>query len=139
MTYADLTRGEIEVPLIPEAATAVMRACADPDTDARKLTEIIRRDAALATGVVRVAQSAVYGGVRVATLQQAVTRLGAVKLREAAWVVVATTVRSALPAAEDAPSSPHPAAMSGARQSRTAMASVRGTVMTWEHTEDDSR
>jgi putative nucleotidyltransferase with HDIG domain len=88
VTYADLTRGELEIPLIPEAATAVMRACADPDADARKLSEIVRRDAALATGVVRVAQSAVYGGARVATLQQAVTRLGAVKLREAAWVVV---------------------------------------------------
>src|SRR5215813_3355251 len=85
---AELARGAIEVPLIPEAATAVMEACGDVNADTRRLAAIVHRDPALAAGVVKIAQSAAYGGARVATLQHALTRLGATHLRQSVWVIV---------------------------------------------------
>jgi putative nucleotidyltransferase with HDIG domain len=75
----------LDLPVLPEAAAEVVRATMNEDTDVRKLVEILRRDQTLASHVLRVANSPVYGGRgRILSLQQGVSRLGTTLLRQIA-------------------------------------------------------
>jgi putative nucleotidyltransferase with HDIG domain len=82
----------LEVPLLPEAAHRVMQATGDENCDARQLGELIRRDAAMAGHVLRVANSALYAPTTpIVSLQQAVSRLGMKKIREIALLIATQT------------------------------------------------
>jgi putative nucleotidyltransferase with HDIG domain len=82
----------LEVPLLPEAAGRVMAAARAPDPDLRKVIELIQRDPALTGHVLRVANSAAYArGARLASLSQAVSRLGIAAIGEIALVVACRT------------------------------------------------
>jgi putative nucleotidyltransferase with HDIG domain len=82
----------MELPLLPEAAQEAMRAATSDDTDARKLSEIIRRDQTLASHVLRVANSPLYAGrTRIISLQQAISRLGMSTIRQIALAVSCET------------------------------------------------
>ncbi len=66
---------------LPPAAVEVMRLVADAEADAAALARAIAHDPGLTANVLRLANSAALGGtVRVATVRDAVVRLGAKKI-----------------------------------------------------------
>ncbi len=81
----------IELPSMPGTANDVMALCRQQTTDAARLSAVVHRDQAMATNVLRVANSAAYvGQVPCASLQQAISRLG---LRLVADIAMAVAVR----------------------------------------------
>ena len=85
---ARLASGELELPILPDVVAGVLRAASDPDTDARKLAELVRTDASVAAHVLRVANSSYFSrGTPVVSLQHAVSRLGIKTLRDILLIV----------------------------------------------------
>lgn len=85
---ARLAAGKLELPILPDVVAGVLRAASDPDTDARKLAELVRTDAAIAAHVLRVANSSYFSrGTPVVSLQHAVSRLGIKTLRDILLIV----------------------------------------------------
>jgi putative nucleotidyltransferase with HDIG domain len=84
--------GDIELPLLPDVVWQVMDMSASDDTDARKLSELIHRDQALAGHILRVANSPAYmPRMPILSLQQAISRLGIVQLAEIAFAISVQT------------------------------------------------
>ncbi len=78
-----LDREQGELPVLPEVAAQLMRLTADVDCDPAEIVPLIRRDQSLTTHLLRIANSVRYGtGVTVSSIQQAVARLGLLRLRE---------------------------------------------------------
>lgn len=78
-----LASGEMDLPLLPDVACKLMSERFDEESDVRALSDLIHRDQAMAGHVLRVANSAAYSPTTpIVTLQQAVTRLGMVTLKE---------------------------------------------------------
>jgi HD-like signal output (HDOD) protein len=68
---------ELDLPLLPEAASRVVELCEDPDTEVGDVQLALERDPSLASNFLRIANSALYAGrERVVSLRQAVARLG---------------------------------------------------------------
>lgn len=83
-----LARGELELPLLPEVAGQVMALTADPEAEMSELAALIQRDQAMAGHLMRLVNSPLYGGrVPIVSLQQAVSRLGMVKIREISLLI----------------------------------------------------
>jgi putative nucleotidyltransferase with HDIG domain len=83
-----LQSGELELPLLPNIVWEVMELTASDDVDARKLSELIHRDQALAGHILRVANSPAYmPRMPIVSLHQAVSRLGTAVLGEIAFTV----------------------------------------------------
>ncbi|MEE9394356.1 MAG: HDOD domain-containing protein [Planctomycetota bacterium] len=83
-----LNQRDIELPLIPETAAAVMKMSADPNCVASELADLIRHDQSLAAQVMRRVNSALDAPmVPIASLQMAVSRLGMAKVRRLAITV----------------------------------------------------
>src|SRR5262245_51735897 len=73
---------DLELPILPEAATRIVALCADEKTDAKAIEGVLERDPSLASHVLRVANSSAYAPkTPIVSLQQAVTRLGIGTLR----------------------------------------------------------
>src|SRR5438876_11613876 len=65
------------LPTLPEAATRAMAIAKDPNSSLARLASVIERDPALAAGILKLANSALYRrGHAVGSLHQAVVRLG---------------------------------------------------------------
>lgn len=65
------------LPTLPEIALQVREAADDPEINLAKMSDIISHDPALSMGMLKVANSAILGrGVKVETVNQAVTRIG---------------------------------------------------------------
>jgi HD-like signal output (HDOD) protein len=80
------------LPTLPEAATRAMAAAKDPDCSLGRLAGVIERDPALAAGILKLANSALYRATCGAgSLRQAVVCLG---LRECQNVILAVGMRS---------------------------------------------
>ena len=80
-----LRAGTLRLPVLPKVAGQVMTMTADPHTQLSSLSALIHRDQALASHVLRIANSAAYAGSEpFVSLQQAVTRLGMKLLSEVA-------------------------------------------------------
>ncbi len=80
---AGLERDELELPPLPEVAQQVMVLAGDHSKGGTELTRLIHRDPALASQVLRSANSASSGaGVKIVSLQQAVARLGMQRIAE---------------------------------------------------------
>lgn len=78
--------GEIELPLLPQAASRVMALASDPKADAAKLSALIHQDQALAAHVLKIANSPAYmPRSPVVSLQHAVAMLGITLLSEIAF------------------------------------------------------
>ncbi|MEM9445713.1 MAG: HDOD domain-containing protein [Verrucomicrobiota bacterium] len=83
-----LDEGKLDLPVLPEVATQVMRLCSDPDTSFDQLNDLIRRDQSLAGNLLRIVNSAMYSpGFEIKTLEQAITRLGFKKVREVTMII----------------------------------------------------
>jgi putative nucleotidyltransferase with HDIG domain len=80
--------GHLELPLLPTIVWEVMEITASDDVDTHKLSELIHRDQALASHILRVANSPAYmPRLPIVSLQQAVSRLGASTLGEIAFAI----------------------------------------------------
>ncbi len=80
------------LPTLPDAATKAMAVAKDPNSSLAKLSGVIERDPALAAGILKLANSALYRTTySVGSLHQAVVRLG---VRECQNLVLAVGMRS---------------------------------------------
>ena len=94
---AELRKGTIELPVLPEAAAQV-RAIVAREGGAREIVGVIEREPALAAEILRYANSIAYAGLREITdLQQAVMRLG---LGAVEQTVLALSARNAFQATD---------------------------------------
>lgn len=82
----------IEVPMLPEVASKVIRLTQDSDSDAEDLARLIQSDQPLAGHVMRIANSAIYSpNATLVSLQQAIARLG---MRIIGEIALAASVNS---------------------------------------------
>ena len=89
---AKLAAGTLELPLLPGVAMEVTSAAAKEDVDARVIADLLKRDPALSAHVLRIVNSPVYSPrAQIVSLQQAVARVGAGKIREIALVIACRT------------------------------------------------
>jgi HD-like signal output (HDOD) protein len=81
-----------ELPMLPDSASRAMAVANDPGSSLRTFARVIEQDPTLATGILRLANSALYGSLRkLASLDQAVVRLG---LRECQNLIIAVGMRT---------------------------------------------
>lgn len=74
---ARIGSGQLGIPVLPAVASAVLAMIDDPEADIARLARTIQHDPAIASHVMRVANSAsLRGGAPIVSLQQAITRLG---------------------------------------------------------------
>lgn len=79
---------KITLPLLGESVQRVLSAASDERSDARSLAEIIKRDQAFASHVLRISNSPLYAPASpIVSLQQAVSRLGMRQVREVALMI----------------------------------------------------
>lgn len=91
---SDLKHGDIEVPMLPEVASKVVRLTQNPESDALELAKLIQGDQTLAGHVMRVANSAAYSpNASMVSLQQAITRLG---MRIISEIALAASINTSL-------------------------------------------
>jgi HD-like signal output (HDOD) protein len=82
---ADIAAGKIKLPVLPAVATEVLSSSLDDSSDAARLAELIQQDQSLASHVLRVVNSPAFRGTtEIVALQQAIARLGMVRIREIA-------------------------------------------------------
>lgn len=94
--------GEIELPLLPQAASQVMALASEPAADAAKLSALIHQDQALAAHVLRIANSPAYmPRSPVVSLQHAVAMLGITLLSEIAFTASLKSGAFKVPGHED--------------------------------------
>jgi putative nucleotidyltransferase with HDIG domain len=87
-----IATGRLDIPLLHDVAHRVLSMSSSSAADAKNLAELIYRDQALATHVLRIANSPAYlPRERIDSLQQAIARLGIMTLRN---IVIAVSVRS---------------------------------------------
>ncbi len=87
-----LVSNQLKLPVLPSIATMVMRELTRPETSAEQVADIIRQDAAIAAGVLKVANSIVYKRrVATSTLEAAIVRLGYQLVRD---LVISLSTRS---------------------------------------------
>ncbi len=80
--------GTLQLPLLPNVAQEVLQLCSDDDTDASDLSDLIHRDQALASHMLRIANSPAYmARTEITSLQQAVARLGTAAISEIALAI----------------------------------------------------
>jgi putative nucleotidyltransferase with HDIG domain len=85
---ARLATSKVALPMLSESVQRVLSAASDERSDARVLSDLIKRDQALAGHVLRVANSPLYAAsTQIVSLQQAVSRLGMQKVREVALMI----------------------------------------------------
>ena len=78
-----LARDDLELPLRPRVAAAILPMAADDACDAAALARLVQQDQALAAHVMRIANSSAYRTrVPMVSLQQAIARLGMRSIRE---------------------------------------------------------
>ena len=81
----DIAQGKLKLPVLPNVATEVLASTLDDTSDAVRLAGLIQQDQSLATHVLRVVNSPAFrGSAEIVSLQQAIARLGMVRIREIA-------------------------------------------------------
>ncbi|MCA8942242.1 MAG: HDOD domain-containing protein [Planctomycetes bacterium] len=79
---------DLELPLLPRVATEVMRLCGSSDADAKAISDVLHSDPAIAGNVLRISNSAMFGGnQQITSLQQAVSRIGLARLTEVVMAI----------------------------------------------------
>jgi putative nucleotidyltransferase with HDIG domain len=98
----NIKTGNVELPLLPQAASRVMAIASDPSADAAKLSALIHQDQALAAHVLRIANSPAYmPRSPVVSLQHAVAMLGITLLSEIAFTASLKSGAFKVPGFED--------------------------------------
>ena len=84
--------GTLELPVLPEVAAEVVASTGREECDLRALADLVRRDQAMATHFLRVANSPLYlPKSKIVLLQQALARLGMSAVREIALLISVKT------------------------------------------------
>ena len=85
---ASIAQGTLELPVLPEVASQVVKLSGDPNSDTRQLAGLIQRDQAMAGHLMRMANSTLYAPkVPLVSLDQVVSRMGMKKIREIALII----------------------------------------------------
>lgn len=85
---AQVARGELELPVLPEIAARVVSLAGSPEADAAQLARLITGDQALAAHVMKVATSASYQPrTPIESLQHAISWLGMAEVSDIAFTV----------------------------------------------------
>lgn len=93
--------GTLDLPMLPEVATRVVQLCNDEQAEPKQLAQVVRRDQAMAGHLMRIANSALYAPpTPLVSLDQVVSRLGMLKVREIALVISCQTKVFAVPGYE---------------------------------------
>ena len=88
----DVVLKSVDLPVLPSTSQKVLGLMSDPDVSIEKIKRIIGADPALAAKILKIANSAFYGGYRnIQNLSQAILRLGLNSVRN---IVVATSLRN---------------------------------------------
>ena len=86
-----LSDGSLALPPLPAVAQRVLALTSDENASSAALANLVHRDAGLASAVLWTANSAAMGGAtQIASLQQAVTRLG---MSEVARIAFSASMR----------------------------------------------
>ncbi len=94
--------GNVEIPVLPQVATQVLRLTTDHRADASQLSALIHKDQALAGHILKIANSVAYcGRVPIVSLQQAIARLGMNLIGEIAFAACVRNRVFHLPGHED--------------------------------------
>lgn len=89
-----LNNGQLELPVMPRVAQKVISLTNDPNADISDLSKLVHDDQAIASHVLRIANSATYGGTdSIVSLKQAVARLGMDLLGD---IAVAVSMKSGI-------------------------------------------
>jgi HD-like signal output (HDOD) protein len=73
----DIAAGRVELPTIPRVVQQLMAALQDPDVDSRKIGEALAQDPILSSKVLRLANSAFFGGQRsMSSIDAAIALIG---------------------------------------------------------------
>ncbi len=81
----DIQSHRLKLPVLPNVAMEVLSSSLDDGADAARLAGLIQKDQSLATHVLRVVNSPTFrGSTEIVALQQAIARLGMVRIREIA-------------------------------------------------------
>ncbi len=75
-----MSRSE-NLPVLPQAASTVLKLADDPDASTRDMERAIERDPAITAKILKVANSAYYGSPKVPTLGRAISFLGLTTVR----------------------------------------------------------
>jgi putative nucleotidyltransferase with HDIG domain len=87
-----LEQGALDVPVFPSTARAIIEACEQDDADARRISELVHQDPALAGHFLRVANSPAFAArAPIVTIPQALARLGLSQIRQIAILVAVNT------------------------------------------------
>ena len=87
-----LAEKDLELPVLSDTAMQVLALADEEDCDARTLADILQRDQALASHVLRVSNSAAYAPKEpIVSLQQAISRMGFPTVRE---IAISVAVRA---------------------------------------------
>jgi putative nucleotidyltransferase with HDIG domain len=85
---ARLSQGQIELPILPEAAQKIVAMSQDDTASVRDIVEVLKRDQALTSYVLKVANSPICTPTSpIVSIHQACTRLGARQIRDLALMV----------------------------------------------------
>ena len=95
-----MSRSE-NLPVLPQAAGAVLKLVDSPDATPKELEKAIERDAAMTAKLLRVANSAYYGSAQIPTLGRAISFLGINTVRS---VVVSIAMQQLVQGKNQAPS-----------------------------------
>lgn len=91
-TAASLIAKIDDLPPLPTLVTRALELLSDPGTAVKEIESVIGKDQSLVSKLIRVSNSALYGGLnRVESLQQALTRLGAKTTKS---LIVASSMQS---------------------------------------------
>ncbi len=98
-----ISDGRLELPVLPEVASQVVKLSNDPNADTRKLAALVQRDQAMAGHLMRLANSPFYAPkFPLVSLDQVVSRMGMKKVREIALVISCQSKVFAVPGHEAA-------------------------------------
>jgi HD-like signal output (HDOD) protein len=79
---------QLELPVLPEVASQVVQLCNRENVDLRELAVVVKRDPSMAGHLMRLANSPLYAPpTPLVSIDQVVSRLGLVKVRELALVI----------------------------------------------------
>ena len=96
-----INEGRLELPVLPEVASQVVKLSNDPNADTRKLAALVQRDQAMAGHLMRLANSPFYAPkFPLVSLDQVVSRMGMKKVREIALVISCQSKVFAVPGHE---------------------------------------
>jgi putative nucleotidyltransferase with HDIG domain len=87
-----IREGSLELPVLPDAAAEIVSQTSRADCDFKIVAELIRRDQAMATHLLRIANSPLYRPrTQIVSVQHALSRLGTSAVREIALLISVKT------------------------------------------------